>query len=133
MIQDFQDTGFVGKKPPSACIWCFTPFKKGDKVRSVHPTLRLVHPQYHIFPDGANASGERVPYGCINNHYDEHLHEGECTVAYCEKVGLTYYEGKKVFSLEDLQKVMEPLGSGEIILGVLNENQDEDDECDDED
>ncbi len=76
----------------SSCIWCMQPFEPGEKVRSIHPTTGLMHPQYHIFPDGANMFGDPARNVCVDEHEDEHVHEG-CAQKYCTKVGLAYDPG----------------------------------------
>lgn len=72
------------------CAFCFVDFEPEDKVHVVHPVKGWVFPEYHIWPDGSNAFGERIPNACLENraHQSEpHIHN-KCIDSWEDRLNL---------------------------------------------
>lgn len=94
------------------CAWCHRPFEPGEKVRPLHPEFGLVHPQYHIFPDGALRDGSPVEDDCLtseDHQREPHIHEDECTEKYCSRVGLMYRPGTQDLTDRQLEEAEQEL------------------------
>lgn len=70
------------------CALCFVDFEPEDEVRTIHPEKGLVFPSSHIWPDGQDDLGRRIPNNCVERHgHEPHIHE-KCIPAWEDKLNV---------------------------------------------
>jgi hypothetical protein len=115
----------------TTCALCLVDFVDEEEVRPVHPTQGLVFPTSHIFPDGQDRLGRRLPEACRDNHDEPHIHE-KCIPAWEDKFNLTTPETREeaaetagiprfsVFGLSDTEYTAEEVA--DIFDSTLDED-----------